>query len=387
MKRKIHGDIKLADRYLFTSFKELAKPSYLNEINSRRRIFFELVRILLSGLLCFIIIQFFVSRLFFSTGVTGLALIFADFAAASNKTIGSTTGNHTIYYGFILYGGFFVMNIPIFIYGWSRLEKTLFWYSLLYIIVFSGSGLLFDIFHKSSENGKQFIFNFAGKLRYWIYSDLYKPNGFRNPNWAGFVGLSMVLAMIGGLIFGIGLSVTYSSRGTTGGTDLPITYYAITKGKSLGKLNFYVNISIVLFGIIFLYFNDPLHTHQHYSFIQYLTSYKIVGTVIYVIAYSLSLDLFFPRSKKVSIQIITSKAKEIANTLFHKKNFIHTLTEVSGVGMYKNTKVSVLYCSMTYFEYLRFSNYIKTIDPNVFCTANVNVRVIGRFAQPSKFNG
>lgn len=378
---------KIADKYLFASFKQLATPSYIKEDNSKSRITYELIRIFLSGILCFIIIQFFVKGLFFSTGVTGISLIFADFAQSYSPKVTDE------YSSFILYGGFFIINIPLFFYAWSRLERILFWYSLAYTIIFASAGIIFNVvYDRFSSGNASLIFPFASaltaKIENFISNNPLSNGDFSNIPGAfwGYIAVSLVLATIGGILFGIGLSITYSSRGTTGGTDLPIIYYSITKGKNLGRLNFYVNSSIVLFGTIFLFFHDQLRTQWHYNFLQYLTSYKTLGTVIYIICYSISLDIFFPRGKKVQMQIVTSKANEIANQLFTQKNFTHSFTKVQAEGMYKKTKCEIMYCTITYFEYLRFASYIKTIDPDVFCSASFVTSVVGNFNNPKNFN-
>ncbi len=337
-------------------------PSYLKTKESKFRTFTEITWILFGAFLAFIGIQFFIKDIFFNSGLTGIALIVS-------QIIHNTSPNITkIVPLIILYVLLIIMNIPFFIFGWIKLSKRITIYGIIFILAISIFGLTLGTYFQ--ENDPTWIFKTISIIRILILNNRSIENIYTE---------SIFIAVMGAVIFATGVYLSYRSRGCSGGTDFPIIYYSSKKHHGIGHYTIIINIIVLFIGIISLYWTDPLKTKEGYTFLQYATSYKIIGSVLYLVIYGIVIDILFPRSKKLSVFIITTKAKEIISAC-KKDKFIHTFTSIDVTGMYRNTNNKCLISVMNYYDYIYVLGAVKKNDPKAFIFSHKTKAVFGNFS-------
>lgn len=205
-----------------------------------------------------------------------------------------------------------VLNLPIFIFAYFREGKSFVFRTIISTVVFSH---FIDVF----ENIKPFT---SDKILASVY---------------------------GGIIIGIGLSLVFKGKSSTGGTDLLaniITTYK--KEMSLGNTLKILDIFVVLANIILLK--------------------KIEIGLYSVIAIYISnqmIDLFFEGINfSKMVYIISSKNEEISKIINFEIN--RGVTGFYGKGMYKNDDKIIIMCVAKRRDIVKIKEIAKKIDENAF---------------------
>ena len=271
---------------------------------------FTLLRILgmtIGSTFCAIAINgFLVPHHLLSGGVSGIAILL-------NASFGVKIGLVVL-----------VVNIPLFLVSYKKLDKDFTVYSFFNMFIFSMMLLLTaDI----SQN----------------------------------VGVDDIIlsAVFGGIINGVGMGITFKSKCSQGGTDIVATYVKKKWNTNLGTTLMLSNVVIVSLGSIVFGAEKAM-----YTLISMYVAYQVVDRI------QIMLD------KKKSIMIISDKSEEISNQIMAKVG--RGVTFLQGEGGYSKTSQKVIYTIISSKELPRIIEIVDSVDECAFMSVNEATEVKGR---------
>jgi uncharacterized membrane-anchored protein YitT (DUF2179 family) len=209
----------------------------------------------------------------------------------------------------------FLINLPLFIVSYIKLDKKFTLYSAIGMVALSISLIITSPFSK--------IIVLDDILLYCIY---------------------------GGVLCGIGYGLVFSRSGSTGGTDI-ITMLIRKKYSNfnIGRLGFTLNLVIVAVGAFFFGIPKALYT---------LISMFIQSYVLDVMVRGLS--------RKNLLLILTEREKDVIEYII---NDLHRgVTSLFAEGEYTHDRKKMLYCIVTTRQMIELKNTIHLVDPKAFVT-------------------
>ena len=218
-----------------------------------------------------------------------------------------------------------IINIPLFILAWKIFGAKTLYSSLLGTISLS---IWLAIFEKIPLH-----FNLEGDL--------------------------VVVALVAGVLLGLGLGIIFNAGGTTGGTDIVARI-----------LNKYTNISVgkLLFSLDFLILMLILIIFQDLRLVTYTLLFDfIVSRVIDLIGEGGYAGKGF--------MIITQKPVEVADKI--NEELGRGVTFISGQGYYSQKDLKIIYCIVARNEMIKMKELIHTIDPKAFITITEAHEILG----------
>lgn len=233
-----------------------------------------------------------------SGGATGVALIL-------EYTVGMPAGIVV-----------FLLNIPLLILSYKKLDKSFTIYTTIGMLCLSISLML----TKSLTN---FIH---------LENDL------------------LIFCIYGGVLCGAGYGLVFLRNGSTGGTDI-ITMLIRKKYSNfnIGSLGFTLNLTIIIIGAIIFGVPQALYT---------LISLFIQSTVLDRMLKGFS-------SKKLLL-ILTVKEKDVINYVI--KDLHRGITSLLAEGEYTHDRKKMLYCIVTSRQMIELKTAVHNIDPSAFMT-------------------
>ena len=218
-----------------------------------------------------------------------------------------------------------IINIPLFILAWKIFGAKTLYSSLLGTISLS---MWLAIFEKIPLN-----FNLEGDL--------------------------VIVALVAGVLLGLGLGIIFNAGGTTGRTDIVARI-----------LNKYTNISVgkLLFALDFLILMLILIIFQDLRLVTYTLLFDfIVSRVIDLIGEGGYAGKGF--------MIITQKPMEVADKI--NEELGRGVTFISGQGYYSQKDLKIIYCIVARNEMIKMKELIHTIDPKAFITITEAHEILG----------
>ena len=218
-----------------------------------------------------------------------------------------------------------IINIPLFILAWKIFGAKTLYSSLLGTISLS---IWLAIFEKVPLS-----FNLEGDL--------------------------VIVALVAGVLLGLGLGIIFNAGGTTGGTDIVARI-----------LNKYTNISVgkLLFALDFLILMLILIIFQDLRLVTYTLLFDfIVSRVIDLIGEGGYAGKGF--------MIITQKPMEVADKI--NEELSRGVTFISGQGYYSQKDLKIIYCIVARNEMIKMKELIHTIDPKAFITITEAHEILG----------
>ena len=218
-----------------------------------------------------------------------------------------------------------IINIPLFILAWKIFGAKTLYSSLLGTISLS---IWLAIFEKIPLS-----FNLEGDL--------------------------VIVALVAGVLLGLGLGIIFNAGGTTGGTDIVARI-----------LNKYTNISVgkLLFALDFLILMLILIIFQDLRLVTYTLLFDfIVSRVIDLIGEGGYAGKGF--------MIITQKPMEVADKI--NEELSRGVTFISGQGYYSQKDLKIIYCIVARNEMIKMKELIHTIDPKAFITITEAHEILG----------
>ena len=270
----------------------------MNYIKSKGSYLFDFSIIILGCFIASLGVNLFLTHAkLLSGGATGVALIF-------QYLFGFKAG-YTV----------FIINLPLFIISYFKLDKKFTLYSAIGMVALSLSLIITEPLSS--------LIQVNDVLLYCIY---------------------------GGVLCGIGYGLVFLRNGSTGGTDI-ITMLIRKKYSNfnIGGLGFILNMIIVVVGAFFFGISKALFT-----FIS-----------IFIQGYVLDRVLKGLNSKNLLL-IITDREEEVINYII---NDLHRgVTSLLAEGEYTHDMKKMLYCILTPRQMIELKSTIHLIDPKAFIT-------------------
>jgi uncharacterized membrane-anchored protein YitT (DUF2179 family) len=217
-----------------------------------------------------------------------------------------------------------LLNIPIFILAWIYIDRRFTIWSFFGMISLSG---------------------FLEITRGWSA-------------WMPVNDLYMAL-IVGGLLSGVGVGLTFRARGSMGGTDILAAIIRKYYSTSIGSAQFVLNAAIVLaLGLLFT-FQSALASAFSIFFEAWATDRTILGL-----------------NTSVTLMVITDSPHEVGDALMNQLR--RGVTYFSGKGAYLGKEKEIVYCVLPMRQMSLAKAIVERIDPNSFSTVSNTVEVIGR---------
>lgn len=269
-----------------------------------KRIIWNLILITVGSVICAVAVNsILIPKQFLAGGVTGLAML--------------------IHYGLpsIPLGAvYFLLNIPIFIFGWMFVGRRFFFYSI------------------------------AGMLIYSLAVLIPCPEiTIKDP---------LLNALTAGIISGIGSGILLRSLGSAGGMDILAIIILKKYSIRLGTTSLAFNVVLMLTAISRI----PLE----------MILYTLV--FIYVNAYFVNL-VVTGLSQRKSVMIISDLWPEISREIMDKLD--RGVTVIHGEGGYSKKHQKILYSVISFQELGRLKDLVRTVDSNAFVVINDTLEVMG----------
>ncbi|SHJ48173.1 Uncharacterized membrane-anchored protein YitT, contains DUF161 and DUF2179 domains [Clostridium amylolyticum] len=267
----------------------------MNYIKSRKTNIIDVVIIFIGCLIASLGVNvFLVHAKLLSGGATGLALII--------QYLTRFKAGYTV----------FIINIPLFILSYFKLNKSFTYYSAIGMLSLSLSLIITEPLTSSMY--------LNDTLLYCIY---------------------------GGVLCGIGYGLVFSRNGSTGGTDIITMLIRKKYTGDIGKVGFILNCIIITVGAAFFGLPKALYT---------LISIYIQGLVLDKVVKGLY--------KKQLLLIITEKEEEVMDYIIVSLH--RGVTTLPAEGGYTQTQRKMLYCIVTLSQMVELRQTILQIDPKAF---------------------
>jgi uncharacterized membrane-anchored protein YitT (DUF2179 family) len=186
-----------------------------------------------------------------------------------------------------------------------------------------------------------------------------------------FHGEALEVVVLGGIVLGIGVGIIIRNGGCSDGSEIIAIIINRSKGFTIGQVVVFINIFIF---IAAGYFYKEWNTSVR-SFITYMVTYKTMDFVI------VGLD------EIKSVLILSSKPKEVADTIIH--NLGLGLTVVYGRGGFSGDDREILLVIVDRLQLSELKDIVLHIDPSSFMAVeNLHEVVYGRqnYFNPTKIN-
>ncbi len=223
----------------------------------------------------------------------------------------------------------FLVNIPIFIMGWTMIS------------------------------GKFLAFSLLGMLSFSLFLTVTTELHIRvaNPILAG---------VFAGVISGFGSGLIFRPGGSGGGTGIIATVLNRRLSVRVGAVSFLLNSIPLVLGAFLINLEAAL-----YSIIYVYTSGSVMDRM---------LGSF---NERRGVFIISNKSPEITRTILAKLHRGATL--LNGRGGYSGAALEVVYSVVSLFELARLKDLVLSIDRNAFLIVNETQEVIGKgFDRPTE---
>lgn len=167
--------------------------------------------------------------------------------------------------------------------------------------------------------------------------------------------------LVGGIFFGIGVTLTLKSGGSMGGTDILSLYFSFRRELSIGQLALMMNAFVALLA--------GLQANVEVALYTVMASF-ISSTII---------DKFHTRYKKLRLDIVTEKGDELAKEIMSRVR--RGITKVNATGLYSGREKELLIIIITSYELVHLNEAIAKVDPNAFLSISDCKRIVGNFYQ------
>lgn len=190
----------------------------------------------------------------------------------------------------------------------------------------------------------------------------------------------LMSTIMGGLIVGVGIGMTMSSGGSTGGTDIIALIVNKYRNVSPGRMILAMDVVIILSSMLV-----PSYTSRGelMPFTEKFTT--VVYGFILVAVCSTVLDYYLAGSKQsVQLVIFSKKYAEIADAITSELH--RGVTVLDGKGWYTKEDTQVLMVLTRKTDLNLFLTYVKAIDPEAFLSVTSVTGVYGRGFDTIKSN-
>ncbi len=182
----------------------------------------------------------------------------------------------------------------------------------------------------------------------------------------------LMCSIIGGGMAGLGIGMSISQGGSTGGTDIIALIVTKYRNTSPGKVILLLDVVIIASSLLFPSFDSE---GQSLSFVGKFTT-AVYGMIIVTVCGSVT-DLYLAGARQsVQLIILSKKYEEIADMI--GRDFHRGVTVLDGKGWYTKDPTSVLMVITRKTDTNLLLNSIKRIDPDAFLSISSVTGVFGR---------
>ena len=182
----------------------------------------------------------------------------------------------------------------------------------------------------------------------------------------------LVCTVLGGIIAGLGIGLSISSGGSTGGTDIVALLWCKFHASSPGRVILIIDVCIILSSLMFPSYTE---TGELLPFAEKLA--VVVYGLILVTVSGYAVDLYISGSKQsVQAFIFTKKVEQMADAIaFDMKRGV---TVLPAKGWYSNEDKHVLMVVTRKSDLNLLLRYVKSIDPEAFLSVSSVMGVYGQ---------
>ncbi len=288
--------------------------------------------------------------LLITMGVTLYALGWAVFLGPNNMIGGGVTGFASILeyaFGWPVSITYFVLNILLLIVG-TKILGTGFGFKTIYAIIMTS--VMLAVTKNPEVIPHDFIAQFAGSES------------------------KIVCTILGGIMAGVGIGISMSQGGSTGGTDIVALVWCKFRPASPGRVILIIDILIILSSLLFPSYVDQARTVEM-AFPEKLAI--VVYGLIQVTVCGYAIDLYISGSKQsVQVFIFTKKVNEMADAIaFDMKRGV---TVLPAKGWYSKEDKQVIMVVTRKTDLNLLLRYVKSIDSEAFLSVSSVMGVYGQ---------
>lgn len=218
---------------------------------------------------------------------------------------------------------YYLINIPIFIYAFPRMEKLFFVKTFLCVTVMTVSLALIPA--------------------QVVIED------------------TLASAVVGALISGSGIGMILRMSGSAGGLDvIGMLMSKKNRNLSVGKVNLIVNL--VVYGLLLFMFDVQ----------------TVIYSILFAAVYSFVMDKVHVQNINVEVKVITKvDVRELEKQIFTEMG--RGITELHSVGAYTGDQEHMLYILISKYEVHQLRQLVRSYDPSAFIIVNEGVWVEGNY--------
>ena len=182
----------------------------------------------------------------------------------------------------------------------------------------------------------------------------------------------LMSVIMGGILAGIGIGITITQGGSTGGTDIIALIVNKYRNVSPGRMILSLDVVIILSSLLV-----PSYTPDG-ALVPFTEKIVIVvyGLILITIC-STVLDMYLSGSKQsVQVFILSHKYEEIAHAI--TQDLHRGVTALDGKGWYTQTETQVLMVLTKKTDLKILLKTIKSIDPDAFLSVSSVTGVYGK---------
>ena len=182
----------------------------------------------------------------------------------------------------------------------------------------------------------------------------------------------LICTFLGGIIAGVGIGLSISQEGSTGGTDIVALIWCRFHAASPGRVILIIDVGIILSSLLFPSYTD---NGELLPFAEKLA--VVVYGLIQVTVSGYAIDLYLSGSKQsVQAFIFTKKIEQMADAIaFDMKRGV---TVIQAKGWYSKEYRQVLMVVTRKTDLNLLLRYVKTIDPDAFLSVSSVMGVYGQ---------
>lgn len=184
----------------------------------------------------------------------------------------------------------------------------------------------------------------------------------------------IVCTVLGGIMAGVGIGMSMSQGGSTGGTDIIALSWCKFRPASPGRVILIIDIIIILSSLLFPSYSDEAAT-QLIPFNEKLAI--IVYGLMQVTVCGYTIDLYISGSKQsVQVLIFTKKVEEMADAIAYDMK--RGVTMIPAKGWFSKEEKQVLMVVTRKTDLNLLLRYVKSIDPDAFLSVSSVMGVYGQ---------
>ena len=169
---------------------------------------------------------------------------------------------------------------------------------------------------------------------------------------------TLLAAIFGGVLTGIGMGIIFRSRGSLGGTDILAVLFARTTSFSVGQI--LLGVDAVIFLVAAILFRPEM---AMYAIIYMFIATRIVDLV----------QVGLSPSK--SVMVVTTQPQRISEEIMAKLE--RGVTLFQAIGAFSGDAKQVVYCVINRSEMSQIKEIVRNQDPQAFVAISEVPEVVG----------